>query len=1301
MESTPYDFDELRRRLVDVMRADRYRLERWLERMERRAAAGAVLNQEVPRWRQAMEASWQLRQLRAARVPPIAYDPNLPITAWRDRILEALHEWPVVIVCGQTGSGKSTQLPKMCLEAGRGIAGMIGHTQPRRIAAVAIASRIATELGSPLGTVVGYKIRFQERTEPATLVKVMTDGILLAEIQSDRFLEKYDTLIIDEVHERSLNIDFLLGYLRRLLKRRRDLRLLLTSATLDAARYSEFFRTPRGPCPVIEIPGRGYPVEIRYCPAEVGEEEIEPDMAAAIRRALEELSAEPEGDVLVFLATEREIRQVARSLRGWVINQAARRWEILPLYARLPAAEQQKVFAPHQHPRIVLATNVAESSLTVPGIRYVIDTGTARISRYSPKAKLQRLPIEPVSRASADQRAGRCGRLAPGICIRLYSEEDYLSREAFTTPEIRRTNLASVILQAKCLGIGSIEQLEFLDPPRPEMVRDGYRTLFELGAIDERRQLTPLGRRLGQLPVDPRVARMILAAVELGCVHEVLVVAAALEVGDPRLRPAEETQAADQVHRRWADERSDFLTLLNLWDDYQQMRGELSRSALRSACRERFLSLTKLSEWSELYRQLRALVQRSGHPVTSRRDDYTAVHRALLAGLLSGIAYRHQAYEYRGAGQLRCYLWPGSSVFSMRPKWIMAAEIVETTRRYARMVAQIEPEWAEPLASHLIEKRHVNPVWSRRRGTALVTEKVSLFGLPLIHNRIIPLKTVDPQAARKLFIERGLVGGELAGHFRFLEHNRQVIRKLLEYAGKSRESVWFRLIQTQSNFYEERLPPQVVDLASLRAWLPQAERRNPRALYLDLEHLLPEQQPLPDTKAFPDTLPDPANPLPLEYRFAPGEPLDGVTLTVPVSMVPELDGEQLEWFIPGRIHEKVTELIRSLPPPIRRSLIPAPDTARSVLEQIPFGQGPLLRILARALSRRAGMRIQPSDFRLDQIPSYLRFHFRLLDGDGRTLLVTQDWQQVRLAAQQNGRPPAPAAWHRDGLVTWDFEELPDEVWLEFDSVRVPRYVALVDQGSCVGLRTVSSPGEADRLTRRAVRRLLFLAERPALLAQLVWMPAADKMRRWAEPLMDANQWEEQVMLLLVQRAMEGLGPPPRSAKAFEQLHQQVSQRLPLAAQEVALLLPKLFERYWEAYRICEQNANPALDQAREDIRRQLERLTAGQFLVETPWRWLEQFPRYFQAILYRCERILSGNWARDQQLLAEWCRYAERYELLRDELAELGRQDPALEEYRWMLEEFRVALFAQPLGTLVPVSAKRLDAQWAKVRQVG
>lgn len=1293
--------DRVQQDLSRVLRADLFRLRRWWQRLDAALQRGRLRPQEVQQLVAAVEESVRCRAERAALVPAIDYDPTLPIVAYRQQIAEAIQQHPVVIVCGETGSGKSTQIPKICLEIGRGIAGRIGQTQPRRIAAQTIAARLAQELRSPLGLIVGYKVRFAERLEPTALIKVMTDGVLLAETQSDGYFEQYDTLIIDEAHERSLNVDFLLGYLRRLVPRRPDLRVVITSATLDAARYQDFFRRIVSTVPVIHIPGRGFPIEIRYRPVAPTEEETEPDLADSIRRALQELESEPSGDVLVFLPTERDIRQTARLLRGWAITEAQRRWEILPLYSRLPPTEQQRIFQPHNNPRVVLATNVAESSITVPWVRYVIDTGTARISRYSPRAKIQRLPIEPISRASADQRAGRCGRIGPGVCIRLFSQEDYQARDAFTTPEIRRTNLAAVLLQTKCLKLGELASFPLLDPPRPEAIRDGQRTLFELGAVDATGQLTQLGTELGKFPVDPRVARMILAAVEMGCVEEVLVVAAGLEVPDPRLRPADRQEAADQAHAEWRDQRSDFSTMLKLWQAYNRWRSELPRSQLKALCARKYLSYVRLQEWRELYRQLRRLVEQRGHPITTRPDDYAALHRALLTGLLSGVAFRHQAYEYRGAGNSRFYLWPGSSVFATRPKWIMAAEIVETNRRYARSVAAIEPEWIEELAPHLIEKRHVNPFWSRRRGAAMVHEKVSLFGLPLITQRVVPLGPLDPVTARRMFIEHGLVEGQMAAPFGFVQHNRRLVARVLQWAAKTRDAAWYYAIGALAAFYDERLPRHVWDLASLRAWLPEAERKEPGRLHVPFEQLLPPQKLPVKENAFPDVFPVATHRFPLEYHYEPGSPKDGVIITIPSELVSELDPDQLEWFVPGRIEEKVTALIRSLPAAARRCLVPAPDTARAILTELNFGELPLLKALARCLSRRAGVEIRPADFRLDELPAHLRFRYRLVDSTGSTVLITSDWNEVTRRAAQLQGPTTARPWHGDGFTQWTFGDLPELAELRFGPVRLIRYPTLVDQANSVGLRAVDSRSAADSQLKQGVRRLFVLAERAQLRAHLAWLPQADRLREMARGLMSEQDWERQVMDLLADRALAMDSKLPRTAEAFAELCRLASERLPTAVQQVTALLGPLLHGHQLIHERLACADNPLLRDAVEDMQFQLSQLMSVGFLLSTPWFWLQQYPRYFQAMLYRWDRLHSGGLGRDRQAMEIWLRRWKQYEALRDEQQELRICDEHLVHYRWMLEEYRVALFAQPLGTVVPVSEKRLDAQWEKTRRVG
>ena len=1007
--------------------------------------------------------------------------PCLPITAKCEEIQDAIREHAVTIVCGETGSGKSTQLPKICLQLGRGVDGLIGHTQPRRIAARAIAARLADELRVPLGSAVGFKVRFTDTTRPETYVKLMTDGILLAETQQDRFLNQYDTLIIDEAHERSLNIDFLLGYVQRLLSARRDLRLIITSATIDAQRFAAHFACPRTgqPAPIVEVSGRGYPIEIRYQPLQADEEGTgDIDLQRTIADTVEELARSGPGDMLVFLPTERDIRETAKTLRGRSIPGEGRQTEILPLYARLSASEQNKIFQSHGRRRIVLATNVAESSLTVPNIRFVIDTGTARISRYSPRRKVQRLPIEPVSQASADQRAGRCGRVGPGICVRLYGEDDYLARERFATPEIRRTNLAAVILQTKAFRLGAIEEFPFLDPPRADAIQDGYRTLYELGAIDDGGELTEIGRRLARLPVDPRIGRMILAAADEGCLPEVLVIAAVLEVQDPRERPAEKQQAADERHAQFTDPSSDFLSYIRLWNFYHDLREKLSRNQLRRACQQNFLSFNRIREWLDIHRQLKQLVDESAvlphgaaqkatggaagsarfapRPSAPPRPALSAACRRRIGDGQSGIdlpgrspagaasserrstAVRRDpprpaggfAVQRRDAKRClrvhRVRATPGSTCGPARgsspskPDWIMAAELVETTRNYARTVAKINPAWIEPLAGHLVKRSYSQPHWSRPAGSAMVYERVSLFGLPVVPRRRVPLGPVDPAAARDLFIRHGLIEGELKTPLRFLKHNLALIAELDALATRLRRYDLFVQDQQQFQFYNERLPADVYDAQRVQRWLRTIERQEPRKLHMERSDLMPDDADGVSAASFPDALQVGPVSLPLEYRYEPGDQDDGITVTVPRAALKQLTSGRLGWLVPGLLEDKIVALIRSLPKPIRRNFVPAPDVAKRVLGELQFGQGSFLAAVAEALARIGGESVAAGDFQTEKLPQHLHVNVRVVDDGGEVLARGRDVDQLQRDLGQDSETAVPAEfyhpdWQRDGI----------------------------------------------------------------------------------------------------------------------------------------------------------------------------------------------------------------------------------------------------------------------------------------------
>ncbi|MEX2173211.1 MAG: ATP-dependent RNA helicase HrpA [Pirellulaceae bacterium] len=1315
-------YEELEAKIATAMQADRHRLRNLLRAVRQAEQQGRPPDERLDRLLAQLDESNRRREARQALVPRLIYDESLPVVVRREEIAAAIRGHQVVVVSGETGSGKSTQLPKICLEIGRGVAGLIGHTQPRRIAARSIATRLGEELGTSVGQKVGFKIRFTDATSPQTLIKVMTDGVLLAESQHDRYFDQYDTLIIDEAHERSLNIDFLLGYLKRLLPQRPDLRLIITSATIDAQRFAEHFVGAGEPTPVIEVTGRTYPVEVLYRPLfDLAREDDDIDPIRGVADAVEEICRLGGGDVLVFLPTERDILEAAHKLRGR--NLPGGKPDILPLYARLSTAEQNRVFAPHSGRRIVLATNVAESSLTVPGIRYVVDTGTARVSRYSARSKVQRLPIEAVSQASADQRKGRCGRLGPGVCIRLFSEEDFQGRDRFTSPEIQRTNLAAVILQLLAHGLGTIDEFPFLDPPRPEAIRDGYRDLFELGAIDGERRLTPIGRQLARLPVDPRIGRMIVEADREGCLADVLIVAAALEVQDPRDRPVDRQQEADAAHARWADPASDFIAWLRLWDFVQQLKQQTSRGAFRKACRQHFLSEVRLREWHDVHRQLLDMAQQSGLKGGRRRwlagtkpgpgspgasllpanehdlDAYAAIHRALLAGLLSSVAQRGDTAEYTAAGGGKFLLWPGSGVFGIKPKWVVAAELVETTRRYIRTIGKIDPDWIEPLASHLVARSYSEPHWDRKAGGAMAYEKVSLWGLTIVARRRVRYTAIDPAASRELLIQHGLVEGDLDTRAEFFRHNRELLSNLDKLASKTRQRGLIVEPHVLYRFFDARLPADVCDAPLLDKWLRAAGKENSRRLCLTEKDLLDGQATEDSAAAFPDQLQIDKLKLPLDYRFEPGAEQDGITLTVPAAGLAQLREDRLEWLIPGLLAEKIEAVVRSLPKTIRRTLGPAPDVARKVAEQLQFATGAFLPSVADALGRLAGQRISPETFALERLPPHLRINVRVIDEQGKTLREGRDLQELReqLGEQQVAEiAPAGTPWHQDQILKWDFGPLPPSIDLHRGGLVLTRYPALVDAGQSAALRLCETAAEAERQTRAGALRLFVLAEIRELKAQVKWLPQIEKIRLFAAPLCKTRSVDDELIDLLAARAFYPAEQVPRDAEAFEAQRLVGRKRTVPCVQELTGLALPLFETYHQV-RLALDQAHPAAWQpAVEDLREQLAALLPAGFLTATPWPWLEQFPRYLKGMALRIKKLPSGA-ARDRQNQQQVARFWQEYRELSLAHQQRGTSDPELATFRWMIEELRVSLFAQELGTKTPISGPRLEKQLARV----
>ena len=1268
---------------------------------------------------------------RIRNVPPVEYDDELPIVIRKQDITDAIRDHQVVIVCGETGSGKSTQLPKMCLEMGRGVSRMIGHTQPRRIAARSVAARVAEELKRPLGKEVGFKIRFTDSTSPATYIKLMTDGILLAETSRDRFLNRYDTIIIDEAHERSLNIDFLIGYIKRLLPKRRDLRVIITSATIDAERFSNHFSNADGPATVIEVSGRTYPVEIVYQP-QVDEDEpgnaSDPDWLRGVLDAVDELGRLDSGDVLVFMPTERDIHETAKSLRGRQLGRAGTPTEILPLYARLSTKDQNRVFQPKPgQRRVVIATNVAESSLTVPGIRYVIDTGTARISRYSTRSKMQRLPIEPISRASADQRAGRCGRLGPGICIRLYSQQDYESRDRYTAPEIQRTNLASVILQTIALKLGDISRFPFIDPPKPMAIRDGYKTLFELGAIDDEQRITKLGRRLSQLPVDPRIGRIILAGVDESCLHELLIIASALEIRDPRERPVDKQQAADEAHAKFADEDSDFLSYVKLWDFYHNLRDTISRSQLRRACRQNFLSYNRMREWSDVHRQLLDLVERSGmkrgrrQPVDKSLSVYeraklpansATIHQALLTGLLVNVAFREKDFEYSVTGGGKAHLWPGSGVFKKKPKWIVAAEQIETSRRYLRTAGRISPEWIEPLAEHLVTRTYSEPFWSGQSGSAMAFEKVSLFGLPIVPRRGVRFGRIDPQKSRELLIQHGLVEGDIQLKAEFLQYNQMLEEEVESLQAKLRRHDLMLGDEVRFDFYDRRIPAEIYDVVRLKRWLKKEQRNNAQLLWMRKEDLMVATHDEVDAKAFPDSVTVNNIQIPLEYNLKPGTDQDGITLNVPQEALNQLDSRRLGWLVPGLLQEKIVVLIKSLPKPLRRALVPAPDTAKEVLASLRFGTGDFMSSVAEILGQMAGERIPVEAFDDSRLPAHLRMNVRVVGADGDAVASGRDLDKVR---ERVGHVVSTSfgqldhgEWTRDGITAWDLTSFPAAVDLRNGGIAMKGYPCLIDCGSSVSLRLVDTPTRAARDTSAGIRRLFVLAQQRKLQSPVDRVTGLNKMLINAMTLptpqvsggkeadRKAVDFRAQLVDLTASRALARVEVQPRTPAAFKQLVQLGTNQISVAIQDVAQCIPPLMDGYQQTRAMLEAAVGrPAY--AMEDMLRQLLALVQPGFLTSHDWGWLLQYPRYFQAIRFRCKSAVS-NAKRDQQstriITDHWLRYSERLQQHNDR----NVYDPQLTHYRWMIEELRVFMFARQLRTAISVSEELLAEQWKKVK---
>ncbi|NUR08494.1 MAG: ATP-dependent RNA helicase HrpA [Nocardioidaceae bacterium] len=1233
---------------------------------------------------------------RAALVPEITYPDQLPVSQRRDEIAEAIRDHQVVIVAGETGSGKTTQLPKICLELGRGVNGMIGHTQPRRIAARSVAERIAEEVGRPLGETVGYQVRFTDHSSRDTLVKLMTDGILLAELQHDRLLAAYDTIIIDEAHERSLNVDFLLGYLKGLLPRRPDLKVVITSATIDPERFSAHFDD----APIVEVSGRTYPVEVRYRPLveeAYADEEGEPvvrDQTEAIVDAVRELVAEGPGDVLVFLPGEREIRDIADVLSG-LETRPADAFDVVPLYARLSSAEQHKVFERHTRRRVVLATNVAETSLTVPGIRYVVDAGLARISRYSSRSKVQRLPIEPVSQASANQRAGRCGRVEAGVCIRLYSEEDYLARPEFTDPEILRTNLASVILQMAALGLGEVARFPFVDPPDSRNVKAGVQLLEELGAIDDGR-LTRLGRQLVALPVDPRLARMVVEADKRGCLREVLVVCAALSLQDPRERPAELQAQADQKHARFRDQTSDFLTWLNLWRYVRTQQRDLSSSAFRRMCRAEFLNYLRIREWQELEAQLRQVAKQLKLTVGRPADepDADGVHQSMLAGLLSHVGLRDpERRDYLGARNTRFAIFPGSGLFRKQPQLVMAAELVETSRLYARTNAAIRPEWAEELGAHLVKRTYSEPHWSKKRGSVMARERVTLYGVPLVADRLASYGKVDPALSRELFIRHALVYGEWATRHRFMAQNRTLLEEAeeLEHRARRRDIVVDE--HTLFDFYDARVGADVVSGAHFDAWWKRERQKRPDLLTFDPAMLVNESASTVTAEAYPDAWREGELTLPLSYEFDPGSASDGVTVDVPLATLNQVDPDPFTWQVPGLRAELVVALIRSLPKQLRVAFVPAPNVAKDFLVAASPGEEPLLDALERFLRARTGVVVPRDAWDTSKVPEHLRPTFRVVDEHGGVVAQGKDLEALKAPLRPQFADAMAEAASASGLdvsgeTAWTFGSIERTFTQTRAGHAVRGFPALVDEGRTVGMRVFGTEAEQVASHRRGARRLLALQVPSPVRTLTDELGTADRLALAAAPYPSVADLLEDAVLAAVDAIVQREGLPwdePSYDGLLEVARRDVLDGTRAVLRDVLRVLADWRTVDKELSGSADLPMLPAL----ADMKAQVGRLVHRGFVSDTGAAQLGRLPTYLAAVRTRRAR-LAAEVGRDRGLMDRVAALQEAYLHRVDALPEGRPPGDALEQVRWMLEEYRVSLWDQARGTAYPVSDTRI-----------
>ncbi|HGS4621690.1 TPA: ATP-dependent RNA helicase HrpA [Vibrio cholerae] len=1281
----------LKKALGECLIKDRFRFSKRIDgasKIKNESARNAVFDEIALDIAQSMMVVEQRKQ----QMPKIEYPALLPVSQKRDDIAQAIAHHQVVIVAGETGSGKTTQLPKICAELGRGKYGLIGHTQPRRLAARSVANRIAEEMETELGGFVGYKVRFTDQISDQTQIKLMTDGILLAEIQNDRFLNQYDTIIIDEAHERSLNIDFILGYLKQLLPRRPDLKVIITSATIDPERFSKHFSN----APIIEVSGRTYPVEVRYRPlAGDDDSESDRDQLEGIFQAVDELCDEGFGDILIFMNGEREIRDTADALA----KRNLRDTEIVPLYARLSAGEQNKIFQPHAGRRIVLATNVAETSLTVPGIKYVIDPGTARISRYSYRTKVQRLPIEPISQASANQRKGRCGRTEEGICIRLYSEEDFLSRPEFTDPEILRTNLASVILQMTALGLGDIEAFPFVEAPDKRNIQDGVRLLEELGAIndqikDPKKRLTESGKQLARLPIDPRLARMVLEASKIGCLKEVMIIASALSIQDPRERPSDKQQASDEKHRRFNHEDSDFLTLVNLWHYIGQQQKALTSNQFRRQCKLDYLNYLRVREWQDVYTQLHQSTREMGFKLNDEPGSYHAVHSAILVGLLSHIGMKDQEKnEYHGARNARFNIFPASGLFKKQPKWVMSAELVETSKLWARVVAKIEPDWIEPLAKHLIKRSYSEPHWSKKNAAVMAYEKVMLYGIPIVPKRLVNYGTIDPVLSREIFIRSALVEGDWETKHAFFKQNRALLAEVEELEHKSRRRDILVDDEELFQFYDQRVGTEVVSGRHFDAWWKTASRKTPDLLSFEKEMLFKGDASHITDLDYPNFWHQGNLKLKLSYQFEPGENSDGVTVHIPLPILNQVEPHGFDWQIPGLRHELVVSLIKSLPKTLRKNFVPAPNYADAFLARVTPFEMPLLDAMEKELRRMTGVTVLREDWKLDQLPAHLKITYRAVDHRNRKLNESCDLHELKESLKEKVQETLSQVADDDieqrDLHTWSFGELPKVYQQKRGGFEVRAYPALVDKKDSVEIKLFETEQEQLSAMRAGQRRLILLNVPSPIKYLHANLPNKSKLGLYFNPYGKVLDLIDDCIACGVDKLIEERGGMVWEPQAFEALKEHVRAELGDTVVEIAKQVETILTTAYNINKRLKGKVDFTMAFALSDVKAQIEGLIFSGFATECGWKRLPDILRYMRAIERRMEKLpVDPNKDRLHMLKIE--SVANKYKELLNKIPKGMAIPDNVREIRWMLEELRVSYFAQQLGTPYPVSDKRI-----------